>query len=62
MANPDFSAWVDKRLAVGSAIFILYFIHYAFLLLGKLGKCNYESLEFLQKRIFTYGIAGTHSF
>lgn len=54
-----FNEWVDKRLAVGSALFILYFIHYTFLLFGILGRCNFESLEFIQKRIFTYGIAGT---
>jgi hypothetical protein len=42
---PD--GWVDRRLAVGSALFAIYSIHYIFLVLGHLKKVNFEALEFL---------------
>lgn len=43
--SPD--GWAVKRLAVGAALFIVYFIHYLFLLFGLTDKVKLPALEIL---------------
>jgi hypothetical protein len=51
--------WVSDRMAVGVGLFIAYFIHYIFLWTTHTNKTEPGCIEYLKKRIHTFGIACT---